>query len=374
MTTYIRNTPHRREVLSLLSTGPATSPEIRKALGINSSGQACSMLKSMVLNGLIKASGSAPHTVYSLPSPDDPAQPMVDAKVYDGQGMMTEAREHALALAATGPITTSDIVRTRGIGLGAATNLLYGMVEVGLLVRQRKDRNQSVAYEYSLPAPSAQPAQPQMEKPVLKPSLPAAKPSIKPPSSKSLWEQIENVLSTTTRMSMADIVKAGVPNDGRLHRMLKEMYSAGKIARWLAGDHYVYTLANTLHPATAKLKDFVPPETFKKEYVAIPTVSPQLADLHEKLDAPAKAPVDEVSVIGENVLGEMAALRKELERTRKELSDARERLKMHNTYSITLPKLAGGASWEDFYVGDVAKIDYDAAVAIHNELQAQLEA
>lgn len=286
---------------------------------------------------------------------------------------MSAARQRALELAKTGPITTNDIAKDSGVKLSSATNLLHGMVVCGLLVRERKDRNKSVAYEYSLPSRDTRPAQSKTPTPPVK----VGKPSVAPPSSKSLWEQIENVLSTTTRMSMADIVKAGVPNDGRLHRMLKEMYSAGKIARWLAGDHYVYTLANTLHPATAKLKDFVPPDTFKKEYVAMPAVSPQLADLHEKLDAPAKpakAPVGEMSVIGENVLGEMAALRKELERTRKELSDARERLKMHNTYSITLPKLAGGASWEDFYVGDVAKIDYDAAVAIHNELQAQLEA
>lgn len=280
--------------------------------------------------------------------------------------LMTANRRWVMDLLRTGPARASEIQKAMNIqSNGQVCTMLKLMADSGLIVASGS-RPKTI---YSLPSPD-----PQADTKEVKPAL---KPSIKPPSSKSLWEQIESVLSTPTRMSMADIVKAGVPNDGRLHRMLKEMYSAGKIARWLAGGHYVYTLANTLHPATAKLKDFVPPETFKKECVAIPAVSPQLADLHEKLDAPAKpakAPVDEVSVIGENVLGAMASLREELERTRKELSDAREGLRAYRTYSITLPKLAGGASWEDFYTGDVATFDYDAAVAIHNELQAQLEA
>lgn len=269
--------------------------------------------------------------------------------------MMTAARQRALELAKTGPITTNDIAKDSGIKLSSATNLLYGMVESGLLVRERKDRNRSVAFEYSLPDPSAQPEQPKLP-------LPPVKTSISPPTAKSLWEQIEGVLSTTTRMSLQDIVKAGVPHDPRLHRMLKEMYSAGKIARWLAGDHYVYTLANALQPATAKLKDFVPAETFKKESTALDEV---ISELEAEPDVP---------VIGENVLGEMALLREELERTRKELSDARERLKVHNTYTVTLPKLLSGPAWDDFYAGAVAKLDYAGAMSILNELKAQLEA
>lgn len=253
--------------------------------------------------------------------------------------VMTGLRRRVLELAKTGPITSNDIRQDWQVSRSSVSGTLADMAKAGLLERKwvntptKKGGRGHGGYVYTLPAKK------QSELP-----LPTPKPSIKP-TAQLIWDQVMATLGTRSHMSLNDLIKAGVSNwDGSLHRILKEMYSAGKLARWLAGDHYVYALVNT-QPATTKLATAMPPELTERKETAV-TDKP----------TPLKpAPV---------VIDELAALKAELAAVKAELL-------RHKGIEIEFP-MPLVISSSGFYPGDKVRLDYDTAVSLRDLLDQQL--
>jgi len=265
--------------------------------------------------------------------------------------LMTDIRRRVLKLAETGPITSKDIMQDWQVSKGSAAGTLADMVKVGLLERKwvktpaKGGKRGHAGYVYTLPNKSVD----QECLPLETPAKPTPKPSIKP-TAQLIWDQVMEALGTRSHMSLNDLIKAGVSNwDGSLHRILKEMYGAGKLARWLAGDHYVYALVNT-QPATAKLATAMPPELTERKEVAV-AEKPVLS----KIDPGYAYVEDEV----DSLKAEVAALKVELLR--------------YKGIEIEFPTPLVISS-SGFYPGDKVRLDYDTAVRLRDVLDQQLAA
>ena len=265
--------------------------------------------------------------------------------------LMTDIRRRVLKLAETGPITSKDIMHDWQVSKGSAAGTLADMVKVGLLERKwvktpaKDGKRGHGGYVYTLPNKSVD----QEYLPLETPAKPNPKPSIKP-TAQLIWDQVMQTLGTRSHMSLNDLIKAGVSNwDGSLHRILKEMYGAGKLARWLAGDHYVYALVNT-QPATAKLSVVMPKElTDRKESAVTEKPAPP------ESDPGYSYATDEVDALK----AEVAALKAELLR--------------HKGIEIEFPTPMIHSS-DGYYPGDVVRLAYDTAVRLRDMLDEQLAA
>lgn len=262
--------------------------------------------------------------------------------------LMTDIRRRVLKLAETGPITSKDIMHDWQVSKGSAAGTLADMVKVGLLERKwvktpaKDGKRGHGGYVYTLPTKGMN----QEYLPQVTPAKPNPKPSIKP-TAQLIWDQVMEALGTRSHMSLNDLIKAGVSNwDGSLHRILKEMYGAGKLARWLAGDHYVYALVNT-QPATAKLATAMPQELITSKETAV-------TDKPTPLE-PAPVVIDELAALK----AELAALKAELLR--------------HKGIEIEFPAPMIFSS-DGYYPGDKVRLDYDTAVRLRDVLDRQLAA
>jgi len=265
--------------------------------------------------------------------------------------VMTDLRRRVLELAKTGPITSNDIRQDWQVSRSSVSGTLADMAKAGLLERKwvntptKKGGRGHGGYVYTLPNKSVD----QEYLPLETPAKPKPKPSIKP-TAQLIWDQVMETLGTRSHMSLNDLIRAGVSNwDGSLHRILKEMYGAGKLARWLAGDHYVYALVNT-QPATAKLSVVMPKElTDRKESAVTEKPAPP------ESDPGYSYATDEVDALK----AEVAALKAELLR--------------HKGIEIEFPTPMIISS-DGYYPGDKVRLDYDTAVRLRDVLDQQLAA
>lgn len=276
---------------------------------------------------------------------------------------MTKQRKRILELAKTGPIYSNDIVPELNVAAGTAAGLLQRMADHGLLQRRwvkrrALGRGGCAAYEYTLPSPTT-PSPVQHKLPLPKPDpTPEKKPSIKV-ETHTQWDQVQAVLHWHDRQSLSDMIAKGVDNsNGQLHRLLKQMYAAGKVARWLAGDHYVYSLVNH-KPATAPVGEFVGMETEAEIKAAVQsTAYARVLPIEEDLKRQLVAEQETID------------LRAELEQTKRELAEAKAKLKEQTWCEITLPHARYDRDLSDCWAGNDIEISYADAVKLRDQLDA----